>query len=291
MKLYYYQDHKGRKNFGDDLNPWLWKKLIPEILDDDEKSYFIGIGTLINSRLARNTEGATYRIIFGTGVGYGHIKLDTSYKVYCLRGPLSAQSLGLSESFALTDAAILVRRVFQSERSSKFKFTYMPHWSQAGKGWEFVCQDLGFGYIDPRWSVDKVLSSLGDTDVLLTEAMHGAIVADALRIPWVPIVSHDSILSFKWQDWCMSMGLEYCPTKIRRPRHPKSSSVLSPTQYVRDWFSQKTTARELKRVAMNSSPILSKNTLIESLTNQLEEKLQQFKADTAEMIYKFGTEN
>jgi hypothetical protein len=39
MKLYYYQDSKGVKNFGDDLNPWLWSKLIPDVLDDDEKIY------------------------------------------------------------------------------------------------------------------------------------------------------------------------------------------------------------------------------------------------------------
>lgn len=285
MKLYYYQDPKGVKNFGDDLNPWLWNKLIPDILDDDEKICFIGIGTLINSKLPLYTKGSTYRIIFGTGVGYGSIKsLDQSYKIYCLRGPLSAKALGLSESLAITDPGILIHKVFKNKRSSKFKFSYMPHWTQAGEGWELVCQDLGFGYIDPRCSVEKVLSSLKQTDVLLTEAMHGAIIADALRIPWVPIVSHHSILSFKWQDWCMSMGIEYCPKSIRRPRNPQiTQNIFSSTDYLRNWFSQKLAARELKGVAMNSSPILSENTRIDSLTNQLEEKLQQLKADIVKM--------
>ena len=33
MKLYYYKAPLG--NFGDDLNPWLWPRLLPDIFDDD----------------------------------------------------------------------------------------------------------------------------------------------------------------------------------------------------------------------------------------------------------------
>lgn len=43
MKLFYYEPGN---NFGDQLNPWLWQKLIPGILDNDETNTFVGIGTL-----------------------------------------------------------------------------------------------------------------------------------------------------------------------------------------------------------------------------------------------------
>jgi len=46
---------------------------------------------------------------------------------------------------------------------------------------------------------------------VVTEAMHGAIVADTLRIPWVPVVCSPAILPFKWSDWTRSVELAYRP--------------------------------------------------------------------------------
>ena len=45
MKLVYYQDPKG--NFGDDLNPWLWERLLPGRLDDDPSELLVGMGTIL----------------------------------------------------------------------------------------------------------------------------------------------------------------------------------------------------------------------------------------------------
>ena len=46
--------------------------------------------------------------------------------------------------------------------------------------------------------------------------MHGAIVADAYRIPWVPIKSYHSFNNFKWNDWALSNKLEIKINKIPR---------------------------------------------------------------------------
>ncbi|MEP7113232.1 MAG: polysaccharide pyruvyl transferase, partial [Ilumatobacteraceae bacterium] len=87
MKLYYYQ----HANFGDALNLWLWPKLISaDSFDDDASSIFVGIGTLINNRLPSDA----FKIVFGTGVGYGEPvpTVDQNWKIYCVRGPLSARA-------------------------------------------------------------------------------------------------------------------------------------------------------------------------------------------------------
>src|SRR5439155_10040399 len=48
------------------------------------------------------------------------------------------------------------------------------------------------------------------------ESLHGAIVADALRVPWVPlrIRRNPHTSPFKWEDWCSSMELPYGPTDV-----------------------------------------------------------------------------
>lgn len=288
MKLCWYKLPNGERNFGDNLNPWLWDKLIPRILDNDAKTAFVGIGSLLNDGLPRRTRHARKRIVFGTGVGYGkgNLKLDESYKIYCVRGPLSAKALGLDDKAAVTDGAVLIRSVFSQVPEKKYKFSYMPHYELAGEGWAYACKELGFGYIDPRWTVERALTIMSQTEVLLTEAMHGAIVADALRIPWIPVVTNNSILSFKWQDWCSTIGIEYRPAYIDRLHHPSDKTdFLTPVRLVRDKVRQKKASEALKKIATGQQPNLSKDSKIEALTSQLEERLQEFKLDVENGLF------
>lgn len=278
MKLCFYKEN----NFGDKLNIWLWENLIPGVIDNDESTAFVGIGTLLNEHLPNKTRKAFKRVIFSTGVGYGKglPQIDDSYKIYCVRGPLSAKALGLPTELAITDGAVLIRRLININSQKIYRFSYIPHYELAGEGWSKVCQQLGFGYIDPRWSTQKILSCINQTEVLLTEAMHGAIVADALRVPWVPIVTNPSILPFKWHDWCSSIGVEYQPVSMKRLQHPRQKiDILSPVRLARDWVRQKLVALQLAQIAKNSHPTLSSDNHIEQLTVKLEERLQQFKND------------
>ncbi|MCC5897157.1 MAG: polysaccharide pyruvyl transferase family protein [Phormidium sp. BM_Day4_Bin.17] len=282
MKLCYYKLPKGVNNFGDELNPWIWNQLIPDLIDDDKSLAFVGIGTLLNDNLHSRTRWARHRVIFGTGAGYGKevLKLDDSYKVYCVRGPLSAQALGLEENLAITDGAALIRQLFTSSNEKDYEFSYMPHYELAGQGWETVCQDLGFGYIDARSDVEEVLSLISKTEVLITEAMHGAIIADALRVPWIPVVTNPTILAFKWQDWCASIGVDYNPCYISRLYHPKHKlDLLTPIRKIRDKNRQKQAAIALKKVSVSQPPCLSQDSRIERLTEQLQEKLDTFRED------------
>ncbi|MCK7493604.1 MAG: hypothetical protein MZW92_21415 [Comamonadaceae bacterium] len=106
MKLHYYRDPKG--NFGDDLNPWLWPKLLPGVLDEDESELLVGIGTLLNHRLPVGQ----VKPVLGSGVGYGGLPAhDGRLRFHALRGYLSADRLGVEPDQVITDAAVLLRLV------------------------------------------------------------------------------------------------------------------------------------------------------------------------------------
>lgn len=283
MKLFYFKHSAG--NFGDDLNSWIWEQLIPGVFDEDESAVFFGIGTVLNDRLYERAPKAHQIVVFSSGVGYGkqHLanlpKVDDSLRIYCLRGPLSAQALGVSPEVAVTDGALLIRRLVNVTDHKTNQFAYMPHVDQAingSKAWKSVCDQLGFGYIDPRWSREKVLSSISQTEILLTEAMHGAIVADALRVPWIPIHTNSKILGFKWWDWCLSIGVEYQPAYVI-----DLSDLTGIRSSVRQWAKKKLATTQLSRIAKSSRPTLSNDARIEQLTLELEERLQRFKDDVA----------
>lgn len=211
MQLYYFKDPAG--NFGDDLNAWLWPQLIPELLDDNPDELLVGIGTLLNHRLP---DGPTKHVL-GSGVGYGDLPdAGDEFVFHAVRGHKSARALGVPRDKVITDAGVLVRDAsVPAPTASRVKVSLMlTGQSLHNYDWRAVCERAEVNFISCHWSVPRVLREIQRSDLLLTEAMHGAIVADALRVPWVPVTCSDVVLGFKWEDWLSSLSLEYRPQTI-----------------------------------------------------------------------------
>ncbi len=202
--LFYCQTPSG--NFGDDLNPWLWSRLAPEICDPQDKRLFIGIGTLLSNRIPADS----IKVVFGAGwAGTRLPKVNSTWKIYCVRGPLTATAMGLPAELALTDPAILVRGLLTGTVEKSYPISFMPHHlSLLRANWPSLCPRVAIHCIDARAGVDEVVLELRRTSLLLAESMHGAIVADALRVPWIPVRLYSQINEFKWRDWMQSLEVE-----------------------------------------------------------------------------------
>ncbi len=214
MKLFYFRG----PNFGDDLNEYLLPKIFPNFFDGDESTIFLGIGsTLFNDHSSSAT-----KIVFGTGFGQytGAPLIDSNWKIYCVRGPRTASVLGLDKSLVAGDSAILIKKFRPSNRHTSHKFSFIPHWQSIKPGnWEEVANDLGINFIDPRWPVERVLSEIESSETVIAEAMHGAITADALRIPWIALTPVMPLHRYKWYDWAEALDIEL------RSQHLTPSSV------------------------------------------------------------------
>lgn len=212
---------EGIGNFGDELNVWLWKtELGRSFFDEDERVVFYGIGTLIRKSMKQDE----LKIIFGTGaVGDDVAKADSTWRVYFVRGPLTARAINVDKKKAITDPAILICNHFSEAEIKSRKYGFMPHIHQAALWAEMykeVCEDVGLLYIDPRDGPENIIKSIASVEVMVCEAMHAAIAADALRIPWIPVYSRVRPSTFKWTDWCMSLQLDYAPKSIINFDHP-----------------------------------------------------------------------
>lgn len=211
MKLHYFKDPSG--NFGDDLNPWLWPRLAPELFDESHRELFVGIGTLINHRLPAEVP----KHVFGSGYGYGtRPTIDGSFVFHAVRGHKTAAELGLPNQAVLTDSAILIRAVDVPKAPLPLHRCGFVATGESihNYDWEQICGEIGIQFISCHWSVERVLQAMSECQTILAEAMHGAIVADALRIPWIPVICNDGILSFKWEDWLSSLDLPYEPSRV-----------------------------------------------------------------------------
>jgi len=300
MQLFYYQRPDHQPNFGDELNHWLWQRALPDLLNADERTIFVGIGTLLNHALPQRTAQAKQVVIFSTGAGYEQRlrSIPDHWQIYAVRGPLSARLLGIPEDLAITDGGMLLHRWYQPVADKCFRVAFMPHIHHATFAtpvWQQICSQLGFAYIDPRGSVEAVLHTISQTEVLITEAMHGAIAADALRVPWIPIVTSPRVLSFKWQDWCASIDIpyrpQYLPSLDTYPAYAQGfrstrKSLIHwgncyrqhPVHTTLAWSKVETwLVNRLHAIAQTTTPFLSRDEVLEDLIIKLEKRLDHVK--------------
>jgi len=215
MKLVY---HEGA-NFGDAINPIIFNHYLSDYFDNDETEIFIGIGSIIGLKKVKPKQRA---IIFSSGYAagaestYGTLpKITPNYYIKCVRGPLTAEILGIHEKYAITDGAILLAAMphfANKQKNKQWPVSYIPHvGSLAFYNWEKLCNEIGIHYIDPRKDPLLVIEDVKNSNRIMAEAMHGAILADTFRVPWIAIKSYSTVNAFKWKDWCLSMNLEYTP--------------------------------------------------------------------------------
>ncbi|HEV7322589.1 MAG TPA: polysaccharide pyruvyl transferase family protein [Ensifer sp.] len=230
MNPYYWESQHG--NFGDDLNLWLWDFLLPGFRDVHEDILLVGVGTVLNRALL--PDGGR-KLVIGSGFGYGTLpdmRNAAEWDLRCVRGPLTAEKIGLAPERGIIDPAVMVADMPEFQNLPKLhKRSFIPHWESAIAGmWPVTCGTVGLHYIDPRGEAKSVIREIAQSEFIVAESMHGAILADAFRVPWVAVTTSDGINSFKWNDWARTVGVDY------QPRHvPVSSRAEALIKGARFW--------------------------------------------------------
>jgi succinoglycan biosynthesis protein ExoV len=220
MQIFYYSDSP---NFGDSLNTWLWPKIFGTF-ELPENHILIGIGSILDSRINNCIPPDAKKIIFGSGFRPSKIApiIDDSWDIQFLRGPLSSTNLANAKWIA--DGAYALGLLNLPPLKKKHKLSYIPHFmSQSNDKPLFeAMRSCGIHYIDPTQEVEDVMNDIRMSERILCEAMHGAIVADIFRVPWMRVRHRahlhegDDVSDFKWNDWAAALNLSL-PTLTLNP--------------------------------------------------------------------------
>ncbi|MEP7295455.1 MAG: polysaccharide pyruvyl transferase family protein [Burkholderiales bacterium] len=292
MKLFKYRGKAP--NFGDELNEYLLPRVFPNFFDEDASQMFLAIGSILYDKHPIEP----LKIVYGSGFGgYGEpAQLDASWKVYCLRGPRTAKALGLDQSHVAGDTAMLINRYRRPDMRKSAGSAFMPHWESLDRGdWANVCRLAGVTFIDPRWPVQTVLDLIESSDMVIAEAMHGAIVADALRVPWVPIMPFRQSHRYKWFDWAESLGIDLVARSLmpstlaecwvlatqregRRIANP--GRLLLPAVNAANFALNHAAAARLRQLS-RSTPMLSTDRALGAAIGRLEQKAADIRRDFA----------
>lgn len=292
MKIVYYRGK--HHNFGDELNLWMWPKLLPDFFDEDDSTLFIGIGSTIST----NHSAAAKKIVFGAGfVAQYNSMPDVStpdWDVYFVRGPRTAKALNLPPEISIGDSGILLRTLVDLSQKSPEMVSFIPHWESLERGdWQKVCDLAGIHMIDPRLPVEQVISELMRSKLVIAEAMHGAIIADAFRIPWIPLLPLDPNNREKWHDWAEALDMQLQPRRLWPSSlaeakyalrfRAKIVSILSaleasPLKKPCNAIIARCAAFQLSSLA-KTTPMMSKDSVMERVTSQMLDKIRQLQKD------------
>lgn len=294
MKYIYYNDSLG--NFGDDLNPWLWPLIFNKKNNLSSDISFLGIGSILfpDNKLIIESRDKR-KIVFGTGVrptcDFSQISLDDTWDIRFLRGPLS--SLTLDNAKYITDAAYAIRLspIYKdlSKVKKKYEISIMPYFKSFNfLNWEEIALELGLHYISPHseYGVEHTLKEIAESKFLITEAMHGAIVADLLRVPWhrfilsTPYREGAMVTNFKWTDWLSSIHLSVKKTtfipSFNKTKINKGLDRLFPGYLDSFFLSEKRTKENIfNEISKIEEYFLSDDSMISMIDNKLYSEIQE----------------
>ncbi|MGQ7959670.1 hypothetical protein ACUTAF_18485 [Pseudomonas sp. SP16.1] len=203
---------RGSDNVGDELNAWLWPALLGDIRHDADTA-LLGIGTLLNESFCRQLRSEQRIAVLGTGAGYGALpRLDARWTVYALRGPRTAAALGLPADLAIADSAYLLAGLdwaVRREEGQAGDILVVPHHrSLPLLDWQALCDRAGMTFLSPLLPAEVFMTRLRSARLVLTEAMHGAILADVARVPWRAFSFGRQFNLDKWLDWSEALEID-----------------------------------------------------------------------------------
>nr|WP_253913201.1 polysaccharide pyruvyl transferase family protein [Pseudoruegeria sp. HB172150] len=266
------------------------------MLDDDESTLFLGIGSIIQ----HGYDPKARKVVVGSGYG-GYTKKpdvhDGTWDFRFVRGPQTAEDMGLSPDLAIVDAAVLLRSTPLPAPAEGIDVAFMPHYESLERGnWKRVCEIAGVHFLDPSAPHEQTIAEIRGANLVITEAMHGAIVSDAMRTPWIGVRTMHHVHRYKWNDWARSLDIDYQPVTLwpsngreawafttgRWGSGPKARMLLEgPIAAPANFGLLHSSARSMKRIA-RGRPSLSSDAAIERATERALAAVNRFVRDYAD---------
>lgn len=189
--------HVGRPNFGDDINPLFFGRITGHAVRfaaDRSRPHVVGAGSILE-------HAGPASVVCGAGF----FRPPTGApprpaRLVAVRGALSQAAFDDAGDVLLGDPLVLVSDFVLRERP-QVRHGFVPHALSVDrwKAWNV----RGLRIIDPSLPPWEVIHEIASCETLISQSLHGLIVADALGIPNVWVASSDDRVGgrFKFDDY------------------------------------------------------------------------------------------
>lgn len=224
LPVFWWRGLDGGVNLGDELTSILLTEFfgVPNKLSPFDSAALLGAGSILGWTWARANVDSRVPDpkLSVVGSGFMHPRLDAKeldfLKIYSVRGFLSRSVLpdGVAEGVSIGDPGLLVSRLAKDSPVKTTKYGIIPHISFFDRDSfreRFDALDLSV-YIDFRTSdLKAVMREMQSCDVILSQSLHGLIIADSLGIPnvWIDHGALHPGAEFKFYDYFSSVGRDF----------------------------------------------------------------------------------
>lgn len=186
--------HVGTPNFGDDINPSFFEALTgvrSRFATNRAEPHFLGMGSILD----RATDQS---LVLGSGLLQPG-RQSAPHKVISLRGDLTRQAIKLPNDIPLGDPMVLINLLVSPQGGDDIGF--IPHVRSLPELKRAIPK--GIRLIDVSEEPWKVVRAIGQCRAILSQSLHGLIVADAFEIPNIWITPGDKMQGgrFKFDDY------------------------------------------------------------------------------------------
>ena len=189
--------HIGQPNFGDDLNPALFGLIAGRgvrLERHRDRPHFLGMGSI----LARATPSS---IVLGAGFLAPPARHDLPGQIVSVRGALSRNAFAQRNEILLGDPMVLLNLLVPFKRQTDGPLGFVPHVSEFERTRRLRMN--GLKVIDPALPPWRVIQEIAGCSRIMSQSLHGLIVADALEIPNLWIAPGPDMVgrNFKFEDY------------------------------------------------------------------------------------------
>jgi hypothetical protein len=225
--------HVGRPNFGDDINPSYFEATTDRgvrFAADRRQPHLLGAGSILERATAAS-------IVCGSGFlerPAGAVPLPR--RLVAVRGERSLAAFRSPGDVLLGDPLVLVD-AFVTPQSKRHRFGIVPHVCSVDRWRGLNAGRLHF--IDPAADPWHVIREIASCETVLSQSLHGLIVADALGVPnaWITPAATMQGGRFKFDDYFSTLAdpkeavpegrhlferPDACPVAVGHYRHSKA---------------------------------------------------------------------
>lgn len=214
--------HVGRPNFGDDLTPDLFQRLTGQAVrfePNRSAPHILGMGSILSKATAAS-------IVCGSGLIEPAGTPIRVRRAVAVRGELSLRALASPpDDVLMGDPAVLVSEFVAAPSQKTRRFGFVPHVRSIDRWTAWNVR--GHTLIDPAAPAWEVVDAIAACEVVLSQSLHGVIVADALGVPSVWVAPSKDMQGgrFKFDDYFTTIDAPKDPV-------PESSDIfLHPASY------------------------------------------------------------
>lgn len=200
-------------NFGDEIGPYLFEKIKnkkPQFYmpsdDSNAEDTILSVGSVM-SMSRRNC------YVWGTGVMFEDIILQSPKKVCAVRGKLTQKVLERNEIDSPNiygDPGVLMKRFYNPDIKKKYKIGIIPHYFHYDDVLTQTENDPDVLIIDVLSGLENVIDQIKSCEIILSSSLHGVIISHTYNVPcrWITFkfILHGG--DFKFKDYFSAFDID-----------------------------------------------------------------------------------